>query len=334
MVFDASEKVTDFTNAGLGFWGIVTEYLQYFLLFILNLLAPFIAFLSAIWVATRMASRTENIAIFAGAVSFNRFIRPYIVGTLAIVAVLLLFSHYIVPNANYERLEFENNHTNYRSVLENKYLELEPGTIIGYREFNLKTNYVSRLSVEKWKLDEAGRKVKYYELQAHQGQGDSTTNDWKLTNVFIRESNSFGQNIHKFEQLDTTLSFKGIDLGQRDFIILAMTSPELEEYRLAEIRKGSGNTPMIEVEQHMRNSTPFSVLILVIIGICISYKKKRNGTGINLMIGLSAGALYFFASKMATVSATKAGLDPFIAAWIPNVIFGIIALIFYLKARK
>jgi lipopolysaccharide export system permease protein len=38
--------------------------------------------------------------------------------------------------------------------------------------------------------------------------------------------------------------------------------------------------------------------------------------------------------KVTTVYATNAGLNPFIAVWLPNVIFAVVALYLYQKAPK
>lgn len=332
-VFDMSQKLEDFLRSDLGFFGILQAYVQHFMLYILNLLSPFIVFLSAIWVTTRLATRTETTAILAGGVSFNRFLRPYLMVGVLLVIVLMWMSHFVVPRSNYQRLEFENKYTNYNAIIKHNYLELEKGTIVYYKSFEIRSNTVTRMTVQKWKK-EGGKNIKTWELQAAGAEGDSTTKNWSLTKVFIRDIGPDGEKIRTLPELDTTFNFKGTDLGQRAVIAQAMDTPTLTEYREKEEAKGSGNVPFIEVERYLRTATPLSIFILIILAVCVSYKKKRSGMGINLAVGFGVGASYVFTTRMATVAATKSGLDPLLAVWIPNIIFGVLTLIIYLRARK
>jgi lipopolysaccharide export LptBFGC system permease protein LptF len=38
--------------------------------------------------------------------------------------------------------------------------------------------------------------------------------------------------------------------------------------------------------------------------------------------------------KMLTVAATKVGLSTILAVWLPNILFALIALVFYRRAQK
>ncbi|MBL4704050.1 MAG: LptF/LptG family permease [Flavobacteriales bacterium] len=333
VVFDMSEKLKDFIKSDLGLFGVIYQYTQHFAMWIINLLSPFIIFLSAIWVCSRMASRSENIAILSGGHSFNRFLRPYVISAGFLVLFLLYMGHFVVPRSNFKKLQYENAYTNFESLKSQQYLELEKGTIVYYASFNIKSNQATRFSIKKFKPID-GKIVKYYDLQASTAEGDSSTGKWKIRDYFIREISADGETIRTGKKLDTTFSFKGPDLGRRAESVTAMGTYRLMEYRDAEADKGSGNVALAEVEIYTRTSTPFSVFILVILAVCISYKKKRNGIGLNLIIGLSIGAISFFISKITSVAATNAGLHPLMAVWVSNIIFGFITLIFYFKARR
>ena len=113
-----------------------------------------------------------------------------------------------------------------------------------------------------------------------------------------------------------------------------METPQLIVHRDEEKEKGAGSTELADVEIYSRTATPFSIFILIILAVCISYKKKRNGTGLNLIFGLAIGAISFFISKVTSVAATNAGLNPFVAVWISNILFSCITLVFYLQARR
>ena len=110
------------------------------------------------------------------------------------------------------------------------------------------------------------------------------------------------------------------------------TSPELLSYISKQTSRGSGNVVQYEVEFHKRIAMSFSSFILTIIGLSLSSRKRKGGMGLYLGIGL---ALSFGYIMLQTVSATFAIQDdtpPILAAWIPNIIFAIIAYFCYRHA--
>tara|TARA_B100001939_G_scaffold183583_1_gene158110 strand:- start:1391 stop:2473 length:1083 start_codon:yes stop_codon:yes gene_type:complete len=333
VVFDMSEKLEDFIQSGVGFRGILVQYTQHFALWIINLLSPFLIFLSAIWVCSRMASRSENIAILSGGHSFNRFIRPYLIAGSILVLFLLYMGHFVVPRSNFKKLQYENAYTNFNSAIDQRYLEVEEGTIVYYSLFNFKNNLANRFSLKKFKPVN-GKNTKYFELQCRSAEGDSTSGNWKLRDYFIREIGPEGEQVRTGPVLDTTFSFTGPDLGRRTESFGAMETPQLIKHRDEEQEKGTDNINLANVEIYSRTATPFSVFILIILAVCISYKKKRSGTGLNLIFGLAIGAVSFFISKVTSVASSNAGLNPLMAVWISNIIFSIVTLGFYLRARK
>jgi lipopolysaccharide export system permease protein len=92
--------------------------------------------------------------------------------------------------------------------------------------------------------------------------------------------------------------------------------------------------PTYEVELYQRTSYPFATYILTIIGIAVASRKKRGGIGINIAIGLGIIFVYIFAMKVTTVAAMNLGFATYIAVWIPNFLFAILAYFLYKKAQR
>ena len=65
-----------------------------------------------------------------------------------------------------------------------------------------------------------------------------------------------------------------------------LTTPELKEFiRMEEIR-GSEGLNTFKEERYHRDATPFSIIIMTMIGAIISTRKIRGGSGLQLAIGL------------------------------------------------
>ena len=79
IVIDVSEKVNKMIENKIPISEILVYYVD-FTIYFANLLFPIFLFLSVIWFTSKLANNTEIIAILSSGISFNRFLRPYIIG--------------------------------------------------------------------------------------------------------------------------------------------------------------------------------------------------------------------------------------------------------------
>jgi len=79
---------------------------------------------------------------------------------------------------------------------------------------------------------------------------------------------------------------------------------------------------------------PIATYILTIIAVALAFRKRRGGTGVNLAIGIGVMFVYIFLMKVAEVLGGVAGVNALLYVWIPNIIFGCLAIYLYSNARK
>jgi lipopolysaccharide export system permease protein len=89
------------------------------------------------------------------------------------------------------------------------------------------------------------------------------------------------------------------------------------------------------VDLYSKLSTPFLNLIMVLIGIPFALKTSRSGgvalsIGSSVMIGFAYGVIFYV-----FVSFGKSGvLSPFLACWIPTVLFGLAGILALMSIRQ
>ena len=105
IVIDFTEKINDFVDRKVPISQILI-YFKNFIPYILALLFPIFIFVAVIFFTSKMANRSELIAILSSGMSFKRMLRPYIIGAAIISLALLLANHYVIPKANKSRLKF------------------------------------------------------------------------------------------------------------------------------------------------------------------------------------------------------------------------------------
>ena len=113
-----------------------------------------------------------------------------------------------------------------------------------------------------------------------------------------------------------------------------LTTPELVEFIETEEHRGREGLEAFKVERYRRTSTPFTVLLLTIIGAILAGRKTRGGSGLHLAIGIGLAAVFILSDRFSTVFAVKGDMPALLAAWIPNLVFMVIAFIFYRNAPK
>src|SRR5215212_5327089 len=131
---DSSEKSDDFVKSGLSTSQIIKEYYFGFVPYIWGLLYPLFVFIAVIFFTSKMALRSEIIAILASGTSFNRWLRPYIIGGVVFAIGLWFADRYGIPKANEIRGDFQT-----------KYVD-NPNSSSGQNSTNCSNCYYLRIS--------------------------------------------------------------------------------------------------------------------------------------------------------------------------------------------
>lgn len=129
-------------------------------------------------------------------------------------------------------------------------------------------------------------------------------------------------------------NFNPNDLQDDEYADVKMTTPELVHYIKQEELKGGEDINTFKIEFWRRFTTPFSVLILTMIGVILSSRKVRGGSGAHLALGFVLAATFIVMDRFSTIFSTKGNFTPWLAAWIPNMVFILVAIYLYRKAPK
>lgn len=331
-VFDLSENIDDLITNNAPAGEVLLDYYLNFFLHFGNMLSAFIVFLTIILVTSKLAQRTEFIAMLSGGASFNRLLRPYFIASTFLVLLSLLLAHIVLPEANKEKVEFEFKyiHTKFHISDQHMYREISPGEIAYFRSITAERSVGYKFAFENW---EEGRLVK--KIMASKARFNEEDSTWLITNVKERKIHADGtEKVRYIDHIDTTFNMTISDFGQRSELISTMGYTELNEHIEKEKQKGSGQVAFIEIEKFSRTSNAFAIYVLTLIGVVIASRKVRGGTGLHLFFAVLIGVTYIFAMKMTTVAATNIGLPASIAVWVPNILFLGLGIFLYFRAQK
>ncbi|MFN8153093.1 MAG: LptF/LptG family permease [Bacteroidia bacterium] len=331
IVFDISEKIDDFLEKEAPLHAIVFDYYLNFIPYFGNLFSPLFIFISVIFFTSRMAGLTEIVAILASGVSFKRLLLPYLAASTLLAGISLYLNNYVIPHANTERLEFETRYIRNPFVYKNRHVhrQIAPGQFIYFESFNNTDKIGYQFSFEEVKN---GQLV--FKLLSDRILWDSVKNKWTCESYFWRKIDGMHETIGSGYRMDTVFAFHPSEFSRRTNFIETMDTPELNAYIKQEMLRGSEEVPFYLVEKYRRTSLPFSTFILTIIGVSLSSRKVRGGIGIQIGAGILLSFTYIMFMQVSQTFATNGNLPAWLAVWIPNIVYSIIALFLLRKAAE
>lgn len=330
MVFDISEKLSEFISNKAPISEILLDYYLNFLLFYGNMFSSMIIFISVIWFTAKLAQDTEIIPMWFSGKPITRFIRPYLIGATILTIISLVLNHFIIPRANKVRLDFEEKYYRDAILVEDYHADYPGNQTVYFSNYSNNAEEINDLTVQKW--NDSNQPV--YFLKARSAYNKPGTFEWTLKDYYEKKIGFPRGTLIHGQKKDTVFNFKMDEMAQRENLAESMTFSELRALIERERLKGSDLVPFYEIELHQRTSYPFAAYVLTIIGVSVSSQKKRGGIGMNIAIGLGFVFVYIFAMKMMTVASLNVGFPPLIAVWIPNVLFSFVALFLYRFAQK
>ena len=332
IVFDVNENLAKFSQYHAPLKAVVFDYYANFVPYFANLFSPLFVFIAVIFFTSKLASNSEIISMLAAGVSFKRLMRPYMISCVLISTLSFFLSAYIIPHGTVIRQNFETMYKNKKknTSADNVMLQVDRGVIayIQHYDNTMKKGY-------GFSLDKFENKKLVSHMTAMEAQYDTISDSkyhWTLNNWKVRELRGLKEHITSGMRRDTVIQMEPTDLvyskGQQE----TFTSPELKEYISKQMDRGSSNVVQYQVEYHKRIASSFASFILTTIGLSLSSRKRKGGMGMYLGIGLALSFGYIMLQTVSSTFAINANTPPIIAAWIPNIIFAIVAYFCYKKA--
>ena len=330
IIFDLSEKIDDFVKNEAPLKEIIFNYYCNYLPYLVNMFASLFVFITVIFFTSRMASNSEIIAILSSGVSFHRMMVPYLASAALIALLSLGLSLYVIPNSNATRLEFEAKYIkkNNSFNLYNVHYQISPGQFVYIESFSRWNNTAYKFTIEDMDGHRLVRKV-----SAESAVWDTTLDGWKLRKVFTRDyTTGLKDNVQFKEEVDTVIALKLKDLFNNEKTVETLSIGPLNELIDRQKMRGDANVMFASIEKQRRLSMPFSALILTIIGVSLSARKRRGGIGWNIGIGIALAFSYIFFLRISEMFVYTDTLPPGIALWLPNVLYAVIAYFLYRRA--
>ena len=332
IIFDISEKIEYFVRNEAPLKAIIFDYYINFVPYYVNMFSPLFVFITVIFMTSRMAANSEIIAILSGGISYRRMLVPYIACSIFIALLSLGLNLYVIPRANVTRLDFEAQYIKRHNTYNHQdiHYQISPGQFVYIQSFSSWNQTAYKMTLENIDHNRLVRK-----LTADTAQWDSTLDGWKMRRVFIRDySEGLGDKLTFYDVKDTVIALKITDLYNNEKTVESLTQDKLQALIDTQNMRGDSNVMYAQIEKHRRLALPFCAIILTIMGVSLSSRKRRGGTGWNIGLGIALAFSYILFLRFSEMFVYTDTLPPGAALWLPNLIFTFIAIFLYSKAQK
>ena len=333
VLFDYVEKIDDFTELHAPVSEVIFDYYLNFMPYFANQFCGLFTFIACIFFTSKLAYRTEIVAMLSGGMSFRRLMWPYFLGALIIGSFSLVLNLWVIPISQQKIVRFESQYIKRKHNVQfdrHIYRQIEPGIFAYVRGYQSGTRRAAFFALEQY---DGGTMIR--SLEAADVTFDPETNRWSAQRYTTRTFDSLQvETFTRYRNLDTLINLEEAELGRVSELIRTMNIHRLNEFLAQQKAKGSDEINIIEVERQARFAYPIGTFILTLIGVSLSSRKVRGGTGLHIGIGTALCFSYILFYRFFEEFAKSGSLPPGLAIWLPNLIYLLIAVYLYQKAPK
>lgn len=340
LIVDAVENIDNFVDAKVA-TDLIIKFYIFYIPYIFYLTYPVGALLATLFTIGGLTMNNELIAIKVAGVSFMRPLVLLLVATSLLALGVYYMGETVVPVANKQRMDIERYEVK-KLPRENRakhgriYVQVGKDTQLyignykaatreafNIRLLNLEDGHItSRIDAEKmvWRDQEwhvqGGSEMKFDHKKMNAlGQSDiSDSLDFKL--VSFQKKN------------DYTISGKGLRPDEFEKVLTRpeeMNTEELHEF-IDRFDRIGGDTKRWEVDLLSKKAQPVAAIIIVLFGAPIAAVRRRGGTALGFGLSLFICFIYFGIIQVGKNLGYSGILEPWLASWLGNIIFGMLGL--------
>ncbi|MFW6021985.1 MAG: LptF/LptG family permease [Halanaerobiaceae bacterium] len=287
---------------------------------------PIAILFATIYGMSRLKRENEFTSLRLGGISLYRLILPLVIVGVLISVMTFYINEKVVPWSNHEARNIYRYYILKQpmpEVQDNVFFKGPEGRLFFVNSFDEKNNVLEKVVVYN-QPDERD----YPEIITAQ-TGVVLDTRWRLEGGIIHRYTDEGK-LHQalifdqmeYEIVDEVTNFYG---EQR-------TSAEMNRAKLRENielfrNSGLGNSiNSLLIDYHIKLSMPMAALIFILIGTPLSLSSKDSRAS-SIIITIVIIFLYYLFSSITKSFGKNGTLPPVLAAWLPNIIFGLVGVI-------
>jgi lipopolysaccharide export system permease protein len=333
ILVDIFEKLDMFIDTKAPLQLVVLFYI-FQIPYIAILTLPVAMLLASMSTISQMARHHEIVAMKAAGLSLYRIFAPLFILGLMISFTVMIIGETVVPytnqkKGNLERMQIKKQASREPRFRYNLLYDGTSGRQYYIKKYDVKTAIMDSVSV--FQVDQQNRILQRIDAV----QGEWTGKSWLLGKVIVRKFSSDGT-----EHTDSlsALNLLGYDetpasFSKRELLPDEMGFWELRQF-IDRLKRSGNNVQQSIVDLYLKISFPFANLIILLFGLPLLSNSRKGSATSGFALSLLICFVFWGLLQTGRALGHSASLSPIFAAWLPNIIFGVIGGYLLYRAPK
>ena len=296
--------------------------------------------LSALVTIGLLTKNSELIVMRACGISLYRTALPLVLFAVAASVVLFAMEERVLAtaNRNADRLKhiIRTGSPQTFGVMNRKWIVGRHGEVYHYQYYDPRKRELNSLSV--FEFDEAAHTIRSRMFAARAVYAPvagpaGVVPQWRLEQGWSRDFSARSQ-VKAF----APFAERTVPLEPADYFVTETREPDLMNFGqlkiyIGELRASGYNVLEHEVGLHRKVAFPFVTLVMTLIAVPFAVSTGKRGAMYGIGIGIVLALVYWVMISVFAAFGMGGLLDPMLAAWAPNLIFGAAAAFLLLTVR-
>lgn len=327
-VIDLVDNLRKYTEKKLTYQAVLLSY-WYWIPDTLFMVLPAAVLFATVFSIGTFTRYSEITAAKASGISFYRFIAPILLMASLAMCLGLVFSE-VAPPSNAKRLKLLAGKSEFReSTRFNFAFSSDQGRV--YRVYALDTEHGR---IERLEVEERGSTKRPGLLIAADSAHWKAKRGWLLRKgqMHVLPSDSIDKAFGFDSLLDRRLKESPDELRATEREPTEMTFAELSRFIRA-LERGGADVNQLKVERMLKLAIPVTCIIIALFGAPLATSSQRGGAAYGIAVSLATTVLFLVLIQLTKAIGGKGLMSPEPAAWMPNVLVGVIAIILLARVR-
>ncbi|HJR41006.1 MAG TPA: LptF/LptG family permease [Gemmatimonadaceae bacterium] len=329
IVIDLTDRLDRYLNRNLPKSQIALSYL-YWIPDSMFMALPAAVLFATVFAIGGFTRHSEITAAKASGISFHRLVLPIFLASI-VVAVFGLLLGELVPVANAKRNELlQERRFSRHSDMFNFVFASDRGRV--YKISNLS---VDRGTIDNLEIERKGSGPEYptYIISVRQALWESEKG-WRLMQGEMHIlPDTVGALSIAFDSLrDRRFRERPAELTTNPRSPDEMRFGQLSRFIQALERSGA-DVNELKVELMLKIAVPITCIIIAIFGAPLATSTQRGGAAYGVAVSLATTVIFLTSIQLTKAVGEGGLLPPYFAAWVPNMLFGVIGVVLLSRAR-
>jgi LPS export ABC transporter permease LptF/LPS export ABC transporter permease LptG len=334
VIFDFFQLLSDIVRNQVPV-GVVLDYCRFLVPEVIYLMLP-LSILVATLVTFGLLAKTNQItAIKSAGISLYRISTPVLLAAAALSVGMFLLDNQYLPEINQRQDALRNRikgrppQTYYRP--DRQWIFGQSNRIYNYRFFDPDHNVFANLSIFDFDPQNLRMTRRVYAARAF---WEASLQGWVIENGWIRTL--AGDRVTSFTPF-SVMTIK--DLTEEPAYFKKEVKPsaqmsalELRAY-IDELSRSGFDVVRLSVQLYRKFSFPLIAFVVALIGIPFSFSAGRKGALSGMAVSIGIAIIYWSTSSLFEAMGNLNQLPPVVAAWSPDVLFGLGGVYLLLRMR-